>query len=72
LLYGASADTIADPSENAPFAAALRASGASAHSAVYPGEHSLETIEAHLGSTLTFAGRALAHPASARGGDGAR
>ncbi len=74
FLYGAAADTIADPAENAPFAAALRASGASARSAVYSGEHSLATIEAHLGSMLTFAGRALAHPSasSTRGGNGAR
>ena len=73
FLYGASADTIADPTENAPFAAALRDAGASAHSATYPGEHSLDTIEAHLGSMLIFAGRALAQPAaSARGRQGAR
>jgi hypothetical protein len=26
---------------------------------VYPGGHSLETIQAHLGSMLVFAGRAL-------------
>jgi len=60
FVYGGSEDTIANPSENAPFAAALRAAGARAHSAVYPGEHSLETIRAHLGSMLVFAGRALA------------
>ena len=34
-------DVIADPSENAPFAAALRAAGADAHSAVYPGRTQL-------------------------------
>jgi enterochelin esterase-like enzyme len=60
FVYGGLEDKIADPSENAPFAAALRAAGAKAHSAVYPGEHSLETIQAHLPSMLTFAGRALA------------
>lgn len=59
FVYGASEDTIADPSEDAPFAAALRAAGASAHGAVYPGGHSLQTIQAHLGSMLVFAGRAL-------------
>ncbi|HYM54581.1 MAG TPA: alpha/beta hydrolase-fold protein [Solirubrobacteraceae bacterium] len=59
FLYGAESDRIADPSENAPFAAALRRAGASAGSAVYPGEHSLETLEAHLGSMLAYAGRAL-------------
>ena len=59
FVYGASEDTIADPSEDAPFAAALRAAGASARSAVYPGGHSLETIQAHLRGMLAFAGVAL-------------
>jgi S-formylglutathione hydrolase FrmB len=58
-VYGAASDGIADPSENAPFAAALRAAGANAHSAVYPGEHSLETLEAHLEHMLAFAARQL-------------
>jgi enterochelin esterase-like enzyme len=59
FLYGAASDTIADPGENAPFAAALRAGGASAKSAVYPGEHTLATLQAHLPSMLAYAGRAL-------------
>jgi enterochelin esterase-like enzyme len=58
-VYGAASDYIADPSENAPFAAALRAAGADAHSAVYPGEHDFETLEAHLEHMLEFAGRKL-------------
>lgn len=58
-VYGASSDYIADPAENAPFAAALRAAGADAHSAVYPGEHDLETLEAHLEHMLAFAGHGL-------------
>jgi enterochelin esterase-like enzyme len=58
-VYGAASDYIADPSENAPFAAALRAAGADAHSAVYPGEHDFETLEAHLEHMLEFAGRGL-------------
>jgi enterochelin esterase-like enzyme len=58
-VYGAASDYIADPSENAPFAAALRAAGANAHSAVYPGEHDLETLEAHLEHMLEFAARKL-------------
>lgn len=58
-LYGAASDDIADPGENAPFAAALRADGADAHSAVYPGEHDFETLEAHLEHMLEFAGRGL-------------
>jgi enterochelin esterase-like enzyme len=58
-VYGATSDYIANPSENAPFAAALRAAGANAHSAVYPGEHDFETLEAHLEHMLEFAGRKL-------------
>ncbi len=68
FLYGGESDDIANPSENAPFAAALRMAGATAHSAVYPGGHSLETIQAHLGSMLVFAGRALS-PTSRRSSD---
>ena len=60
FVYGAESDHIANPAEDAPFAAALRAAGARAKSAVYPGEHSLETVEAHLASMLLFAGHALA------------
>jgi enterochelin esterase-like enzyme len=59
FLYGGQGDKIANPSENAPFAEQLRAEGAHAVSAVYPGEHNLETIHAHLPAMLTFAGRAL-------------
>jgi enterochelin esterase-like enzyme len=58
-VYGAASDEIADPSENAPFAAALRAAGTDAHSAVYPGEHDFETLEAHLEHMLAFAARKL-------------
>ena len=58
-VYGAASDYIANPSENAPFATALRAAGADAHSAVYPGEHDFETLEAHLEHMLEFAGRGL-------------
>ena len=69
FIYGGASDTIADPSEDAPFAAQLSAAGADAHSAVYPGGHSLETIEAHLAGMLAFAGRwlsASAEPAPAQ------
>jgi len=66
FVYGGASDTIADPSEDAPFAAQLRAAGADAHSAVYPGGHSLETIEAHLASMVAFAGRALSQGAGSR------
>ncbi len=60
FVYGGAGDTIADPSENAPFAAALRAAGASAASAVYPGGHDFTTLRAHLRHMLLFAGHALA------------
>jgi S-formylglutathione hydrolase FrmB len=59
FVYGGASDEIAQPAQNAPFAAALRAAGASAKSAVYPGGHTLGTVHAHLGSMLAFAGRGL-------------
>ena len=59
FVYGGESDHIANPAEDAPFAAALRAAGADAHSAVYPGEHNLATLEAHLTSMLSYAGHAL-------------
>jgi enterochelin esterase-like enzyme len=59
FLYGAASDPVADPSENAVFAAQLRRAGAIAHSAIYPGGHSLETLGEHLDAMLLFAGRAL-------------
>jgi enterochelin esterase-like enzyme len=59
FVYGAEEDHIANPAEDLPFAAALRAAGADAHGAIYPGEHSLATVEAHLASMLLFAGHAL-------------
>ncbi len=65
FVYGGESDSIAAPAENAPFAAQLRAAGASARSAVYPGEHSMQTLHAHLPSMLRYAGRALAGNASA-------
>ncbi len=68
FVYGAEQDHIANPDEDLPFAAALRSAGADAHGAIYPGEHSLATVEAHLTSMLSFAGHALrdaqAHAAS--------
>jgi enterochelin esterase-like enzyme len=60
FVYGGESDQIANPSEDAPFAAALRAQGADAQSAVYPGGHNMETLEAHVGHMLDYAGRALA------------
>ncbi|MGA2320403.1 MAG: alpha/beta hydrolase-fold protein [Solirubrobacteraceae bacterium] len=60
FLYGGESDHIADPTEDATFAAELRAAGAYARSAVYAGGHSLETLEAHLTRMLFFAGRAFA------------
>lgn len=58
-VYGGASDPIADPSENAPFAADLRKAGASAHSAVYVGGHTMETLQAHLRHMLLYVGRSL-------------
>jgi len=70
FLYGGASDEIADPSENAPFATALRAAGASARSAVYPGGHTFEMLHDHLSQMLEFAGGALL--AARRSGAGER
>lgn len=59
FIYGGESDHIADPSEDPSFAHALRVNGARAKSAIYPGGHTMETLEAHLGSMLAFAGHAL-------------
>jgi enterochelin esterase-like enzyme len=63
FLYGAESDPVADPAEDPAFAAELRAAGAHAESAVYPGGHSLDTVREHLSHMLTFAGRNLARSA---------
>jgi enterochelin esterase-like enzyme len=60
FVYGGAADDIADPAEDAPFAAQLRAAGASAQSAVYEGGHTMETLREHLTHMLLYAGQALA------------
>ena len=65
FVYGGASDTIADPSEDAPFAAALRAAGASAHGTVYPGEHDMQTLHAHLAQMLRYVGGALTENARA-------
>jgi len=59
FLYGAEADPVALPEEDPQFAARLRAAGAQAQSAVFPGGHSLEKVEEHLEAGLLFAGRSL-------------
>jgi len=59
FLYGAQQDHIADPEEDPAFASELRGAGAQAQSAIYPGEHSLTTVEEHLETMLAFAGRSL-------------
>jgi enterochelin esterase-like enzyme len=66
FIYGAVSDSIAKPTENAPFAAQLRAAGASAHGAVYAGEHDMRTLHAHLPHMLLFAGNALAQDIGTR------
>jgi S-formylglutathione hydrolase FrmB len=59
FVYGGREDTVASPAEDAPWATAMRAAGADAQSALYPGGHSFVPLEAHLAQMLTFAGRAL-------------
>ncbi len=65
FIYGGEQDHIANPDEDLPFAAALRAAGAHAAGAVYPGEHSLETIEAHLDAHARVRRACSAGPAGA-------
>jgi enterochelin esterase-like enzyme len=72
FVYGARDDRIANPNEDLPFAAALRAAHADARGAVYAGEHDLETVGAHLERMLAFAGRALRVPASESAASSAR
>jgi enterochelin esterase-like enzyme len=59
FLYGAQADPVAVPQEDPAFAAKLRAAGAQAQGAIYPGGHSLEKVQEHLETGLLFAGRSL-------------
>jgi enterochelin esterase-like enzyme len=66
FVYGAVSDSIANPGENAPFAAQLRAAGASARGAVYAGEHDMRTLHAHLPHMLLFAGSSLAQDIGTR------
>jgi enterochelin esterase-like enzyme len=60
FVYGGESDHIANPEEDPWFAGVLASAGADAHSAVYPGEHNLDTVHEHLASMLVFAGRSLA------------
>jgi enterochelin esterase-like enzyme len=59
FVWGGEQDAVVDTALDAPWAAAMRANGALAQSAVYPGQHSFAPIEAHLARMLSFAGRAL-------------
>jgi len=61
FVYGADDDHIANPAEDPAFGFALRANGAEAQEEIYPGGHSLGTVEAHLETMLAFAGRSLEH-----------
>ncbi len=72
FLYGATEDPVADPEEDPAFAAKLRAAGAHAQSAVYPGGHSLEKISEHLETGLLFAGRSLRAAERRAAGEAAR
>jgi S-formylglutathione hydrolase FrmB len=59
FVWGGAQDTVVDTALDAPWAAAMRAAGAQAQSAVYPGAHAFAPIELHLAQMLSFAGRAL-------------
>ena len=59
FVWGGAQDTVVDTAADAPWAAALRAAGAQAQSAVYPGPHAFAPIERHLRAMLIFAGRSL-------------
>jgi S-formylglutathione hydrolase FrmB len=59
FVWGGRQDTVASSAEDGPWAAALRAAGADAQSAVYPGGHTFTPLRAHLAQMLTFAARAL-------------
>ncbi len=59
FVYGGASDSVVDSAENAPWAAALRAAGAQAASAIYPGTHSFTPLEQHLKQMMLFAGREL-------------
>jgi S-formylglutathione hydrolase FrmB len=59
FVWGGSDDRVVDSALDAPWAAALRAAGAQARSAVYPGTHAFAPIEEHLRLMLSFAARAL-------------
>ncbi len=57
FIYGGESDRIANPAEDPEFASALRANGARATGLIYPGGHTMETLQAHLGSMLAIVGR---------------
>jgi S-formylglutathione hydrolase FrmB len=59
FVYAGRSDRVVGNAEVAPWAAALRAAGADARDAIYPGGHSFTPLEQHLNQMLTFAGRAL-------------
>jgi enterochelin esterase-like enzyme len=59
FVYGAAADPVAAPAQDPAFAAELRAAGAQAQGAIYPGGHSLQKVAEHMSEGLLFAGRSL-------------
>lgn len=59
FVYGATDDHIANPAEDYPFAAELRAAGADAKAAIFPGEHNMRTCGEHMLEMLLLAGRWL-------------
>ena len=59
FVYAGRSDKVVGTAEVGPWTAALRAAGADARSAIYPGGHTFTPLEQHLKQMLTFAGRAL-------------
>jgi S-formylglutathione hydrolase FrmB len=59
FVWGGAQDTVVGSTIDGPWAAAMRAAGAQAQSAVFPGAHAFAPIERHLAQMLSFAARAL-------------
>lgn len=59
FVYGAAEDPVALPYEDPEWAGRLRAAGADAEWAIYPGGHNLQKMGEHLEESFTFVGRAL-------------
>ena len=65
FVYGGEEDHIADPARGRAFRRGAASRGAAAHSAIYPGEHNMQTVQAHIASQLLIIGRAFRHASAA-------